>query len=420
LTFQLAAYVAISMCVTLLIFQATYVWLYRRWLASKPGPYRQSTQKCGVILCLRGADPSLPECLNRLAKQTYDNYCVVCVVDSVDDPSNPLVDSWLEKDKRFMKLVRPAEVSDSGLKNASLVFAIESLDPSFELIALIDADTVAHETWLEQLLAPFQDENAPSNAKVGATTGNRWFEPVDQRIGSWVRYVWNAAAVVQMYLYGITWGGSLGIRRKVLEETGLLDRWRKALCEDTMVGPHLRRHGWKLIAVPELMMVNREKVRLKEALTWIFRQLFFARLYHWRWWLVAGHGILLLGASWFSLMVVVAGLFIEDGISLSMAVLSIMVLNFVACGGGLILSLEYGVRQVISNRQPISWTAGSRIHCVLAGSLLLFFVQPIGIFWASLTKTLVWRGVRYRVRRPFEIKVRDIVQVATESDGHSL
>ena len=414
--FEVVAYIALALMVSLILFQATYVWIYRRWMANEAAKHRNTDSvdgPCAVILCLRGADPSLEKCLEQLAAQTHPNYRVFCVVDNLKDSANEVVEPWIKNDARFCKLVRPETVHDCSLKCAALVHAIEQLDESFEFVVLIDADTIPHKEWLCELLAPMADSN------VGAVSGNRWFEPADNTMGSWVRYVWNAAAVVQMYLYSIAWGGSLALRRKTLEQTGLLEKWGKALCEDTMIGPHVRRNGWGFVAVGKLMMVNRERISLGNAIRWTYRQLLFARLYHWRWWLVFGHGILLFGSSWLALGVLVAAFFIPGSTLIALAVFAAALANYLLCGVGLIMALEKSVRAVSGYREAFDWPIISKAHLVFAASVLLFFLQPLGTAWASVTRKLVWRGVRYRIKKPFDIAVENIEPMASE-DGRSI
>ena len=100
------------------------------------------------------------------------------------------------------------------LKCSSLITVITALPESIEYVALIDADTVADENWLTELLSPFADP------KIGATTGSRWFTPPESSLGTVFRKVWNAAAVPQMALYEMGWGGSLAFRYGVLHEAG--------------------------------------------------------------------------------------------------------------------------------------------------------------------------------------------------------
>jgi hypothetical protein len=74
-------------------------------------------------------------------------------------------------------------------KCSSVTQAIERLDPSFEAVALLDAHTMPHRSWLRELVAP------PADESVGAATGNRWYMPGGGSWGALVRYSWNAADV---------------------------------------------------------------------------------------------------------------------------------------------------------------------------------------------------------------------------------
>ena len=124
--------------------------------------------------------------------------------------------------------------------------AASSLDESVGFIAQLDADTIPHSTWLRELATALADE------RVGAATGNRWYMPERVSIAAMVRYIWNAAAVVQMYSYGIAWGGTLAVKTSVLRETDLLKRWSNAFCEDTMLYAFLKKHRLRVAFVPSL------------------------------------------------------------------------------------------------------------------------------------------------------------------------
>ena len=75
----------------------------------------------------------------------------------------------------------------------------------------------------------------------------------------WTRSVWNAGALVLMTLFSIPWGGSLAVRREVVEA----GEWKKllssGLCEDTgLLGP-LRKLGLRFVFRPELLVVDRHQ-----------------------------------------------------------------------------------------------------------------------------------------------------------------
>ena len=50
-----------------------------------------------VILCLRGADPQLVDCLSGLLRQDYERWELRIVVDHVSDPSLSVVENLLAR-----------------------------------------------------------------------------------------------------------------------------------------------------------------------------------------------------------------------------------------------------------------------------------------------------------------------------------
>ena len=162
---------------------------------------------------------------------------------------------------------------------------IGELDTSFQVVALIDADVIPHGNWLQDLVQPFHD------ARVGATTGVRWYKPLNANWGSLVRSLWNAAAVSQMYAFCIPWGGSMAFRAELFRDTDLLECWKHSFCEDTPSYKVLRRLGLRLGFVPAATMVNPERIDLKPCFSFIRRQLFTTRLHHPRWPLIRAFGV---------------------------------------------------------------------------------------------------------------------------------
>src|SRR5262249_11860805 len=156
--------------------------------------------------------------------------------------------------------------STCSLKCSALVQAVSELDQDHEVVAFIDADVIPHRTWLRELVAPLDQPG------VGATTGNRWYAPGRRLWGSATRSAWSAAAIVQLYLFDIAWGGSMAIRTSTIRQARLIDRWAVSFNDDLLVGDVVREARLKLTFVPSLLMVNREEVALPNFRNWVTRQ----------------------------------------------------------------------------------------------------------------------------------------------------
>lgn len=258
-----------------------------------------------VVLCLRGADPSLAGALAALAHQAYPGpWRLQLVVDSYVDPAWAVAEASLEAlEASGQARWQAAELRALGqrpqrgsLKSASLRQAFGALHPDTELVALVDADAIVSPLWLADLA------RACSQPGIGAVSGNRWYQPRGRSLAGRVRAGWNGGALVLMTLLGIPWGGSLAVRRQVIDAGAWRERLKTSLCEDTSLIQPLRELGWRYAFRPELIALDQDdSMALPDLAPWIGRQLLTARLHHPAWPLVALHGggsaLLLLAAA---------------------------------------------------------------------------------------------------------------------------
>jgi len=354
--------------------------------------------RTAVILCLRGPDPFLPACLEAILKQDYPDYDLHIVVDSREDPAWAIAERTLKAHPvgathaspvlHMAPLANPRRTC--GLKCSSLVQVISELDASYEAIALLDADTIPHPTWLRELVAPLADE------RVAAATGNRWYAPATHSWGSLVRRLWNAAAVVQMYWFRIPWGGTLALKLSVVRRSDLLERWGNALCEDTMLYGVLRSMGYRVAFVPTLMMVNREDCGLGSFYRWVRRQLLTARLYHPAWGLVVGHGLSVSIAQLAGVVALGAAAIVRNGHAAGWLVAGLGL--YWGIMAGLLAAIESGVcRSARARGEAVACTRLSDLPRVFAAMCLTQVVYAVALVSAMLLRTVDWRGIRYRV-----------------------
>lgn len=356
--------------------------------------------KAVVILCLRGGDPFLEDCLQGLLKQDYPNFEVRVILDHPDDPAYPIVAKAIEASgaSHITIEILQEKRETCSLKCSSILQIVDSLDDSYEFVAQIDADTIAHPTWLRELATALHDET------VGAATGNRWYMPHNPTLGSLVRYNWNAAAVVQMFWYHVAWGGTLAVKTRVFRETDVLQRWGKAFCEDTMLLSVLKKLDLRVSFVPSLMMVNREECALSGYFYWVRRQLLTARLYHPAWLVVAGHGFVTTAAPLAALVVLIVALATGNTQAATWAG-SALVLYEVSIAV-LLVPMELAMRKIADSRGEISnWLSpAGKLKC-LAAMPLTQVVYPLALASSIFLRRTVWRGITYHIHGPQEIRM---------------
>lgn len=370
----------------------------RRW---KPRRLEDADcPKAAVILCLRGKDPFLDECIEALLGQDYPDYEVHVVIDHASDPARSVVETCVNRLEATNIQVEILENrrDTCSLKCSSLLHAMGRIGDSREVVALLDADTSPHPTWLRELVAPLLEEG------VGAATGNRWYMPSNPSIGATVRYFWNTFAIVHMVWLRIAWGGSLAIKMDVIRNTNLLDAWGRAFCEDTMLYSSLRKQGLRLEFVPSLIMINREDCDPGSYFRWVGRQLLTARLYHPRWNAVVLHGLL-------SAILPVA--------VLAMCAVAVMTQNWRIAAGVIVASVLYGVllllllwpleacvRGVVARRgEPTAWMTSQFYFSCIWALPLLQILYPLALASTLSMRRVEWRGVEYRIDGPWRIRL---------------
>ena len=380
-----------------------------------------------IVLCLRGPDPTLPECLTGLLNQHYSNFNLHLVVDSDNDPVIPIAKQALESidspvDVHWHTVTDPSR--KRSLKCSALLTAVQALqsqEKTPEIIALVDADALVAPDWLNRLVTPLQSINAPESktaASIGATTGNRWFEPAANNLGSRFRAAWNAAAVPQMQIYRVAWGGSLALKLDTIEECDLLNRWSQAFCEDTMLADVLQANGLHVYRVPELIVVNQESTTLKSAIGWIGRQLLTVRLHHRAWPLILIHAIFG-GLCFFAPLVLVMVTAIQDR---PLAIWTTLV--WLVQLGLNIVMLDY-IRRLNINaieKSALQTTNANGLLSKLTVAIALQAIYPFLAIGAVFRQRTRWRGIDYRIGRQGEIEMLDYVPYSqiSQTNQHSI
>jgi len=389
-----------------------------------------SAPKVAIVLCLRGPDPTLADCITGLLKQHYPNFELHLVVDCNDDPVIPIATSALQAidsaiDTHWHTVV--SHGSNCSLKCSALVstvMALESQNPSPEIVAFVDADALVDPDWLSRLVAPLVNisehvsGDESNTIRVGATTGNRWFEPIDSNLGSRFRAVWNAAALPQMQIYQVAWGGSLAIKLETIRKCNLLELWSQAFCEDTMLTDVLRDHGLNVQRVPELIVVNQESTELLPALDWIGRQLLTVRLHHRAWSLVFIHALL----GGFCFFTPLAFAMVTANANQPLAIWA--ALAWCVQLGFNIGLLEF-IRMLNIGAIKKLCTKPSKTNGILSKIVVAVALQAIYPFLAIRTafkQRVNWRGIDYKIGRNGQIEMLNYVPYAqvNQANQHSI
>ncbi|WP_016950929.1 glycosyltransferase family 2 protein [Anabaena sp. PCC 7108] len=390
---SLIGWLVIQVCLTVV-----FLWYLRSY--KQPLISDEQLPKTAVILCLRGADPFLPNCVRSLLQQNYPQYDLKLIIDSPEDPAFKIAKEAITEigATNFQISTLITVRHNCSLKCSSLVQAVSDLDDSYKVVALVDADTIVHSNWLRELVSPL------TNDKVGLTTGNRWYVPTGKYWGSLVRYAGNVSTVVQMFLFQVPWGGSLAIKTEVLHQTELLEKWGEAFGDDMLLHKVIKKHGLKIKFVPSLLMVNREECELITVFASLKRLILCSRLYHPNWLALVSDAI---SSILFPTLVIILalGLLLAtewEGAAFLLKSYSIYTIGLLL----LMLVMELGVQEVVrSQGQIIAKISLTTIIKMLIAIPLTQWIYGLAMLSSLWMSTVTWRGLTYKIQGPWNIRL---------------
>jgi len=357
--------------------------------------------RAAVILCLRGVDPFLNECLAKLTDQDYPDYDLWLVLDSPMDPARAAAEHWRDASPRArVQLAYLDQISTgTSLKCNALVHALRRLDATVGAVVLVDADTITYSRWLRNMVAPLVDGD------VGAVTGSRWYDPAARGWGSQLRFAYNGLALVPMVLVDAVWPGSLALHRRVFADPNLIRRLTAAPCEDDAVLCTLRESGLRLLNTPAAILLNREQCGLANCFGFVRRQLLWTRLSNSAWpWVLAGTvGVFAWLAAGLA-MLIAAALTGATPTAFGLAAVMVAVL---AANVFLLGTLHrFAARQIArtAGLAPPRFTLLMLLRSAATLLLLIPFYTAAALS-AALVRQVRWRGVSYRVRRTRQIEM---------------
>jgi hypothetical protein len=211
-------------------------------------PYSSSQPRISAVVCTRNGSATLRECLEALARQTYENREVILI----DDGS---ADSVPEIAKSF-EFVRYHRLQHGGLsvaRNAGALIA------TGEIIAYTDDDCMPDEDWLARLAAAFDD---PQWVAAG---GPNIPPPARSRVESLVAAAPGGPSHVMLndqeaeHLPGC----NLAIRKSALDAIGGFNPIFRTAGDDVDVCWRLRDAGGRLRFVPAAMVWHHRRFTVK-------------------------------------------------------------------------------------------------------------------------------------------------------------
>jgi hypothetical protein len=228
------------------------------------------------------------------------------------------------------------------------------------------------------------------------------------------------AGTVQTYVYSIAWGGSMAIRRDVLFSSGIVERWRTALFDDTMWAGQLARHGWRLASVADVMAPCDEPTTLRAAARWAARQLLDVKMYHRAWPAVLVHAawsfVAIAGTAGLMCAAVLAGEWI--GAAWLAGGLALFGLSYAMMVGAIARAARPILARAVA--EPLAPLLPARVDRLLVGLVLAHLIYWRGAAWALVTRRMTWRGITYAFDSPHSVRMAQYEPMPASAGGQSI
>ena len=368
-------------------------WENRRFIRScfENQPLPGQKGRVAVIAPCKGIDVNFRNNLARVLEQDQPNYEVVFVVDSVDDPAYPVLESLIAEHPHTLARIvvsGPAKLCSQKIHN--LRYAIKQLDESVQFFAFVDSDALPRHDWLRRLVRRLGRNGA------SASTSYRWFVPQRNTFPNLLlaSLDHSLAPLVGPRMHHLVWGGSWAIRRDVYESIGLDDAWSAALSDDLVASRMLASVRAWVQFEPLAMAASPLDVTWGEMFEFVRRQFAVVRWHEPRWWMT---GLLLsvMNQAFFWASAVGGLILLACGLPLAQPLLAVSALIYVTHVYRALLRQSAAKIFVPDHAERLA--AARRFD--LALHPLASILNVAGLLGSAWGRDIRWRGVQYTQRR---------------------
>lgn len=374
---------------------------------SRQGPSGDYQPFAAVIVPAKGLDPGFDANLAAFLTQDYPAYQLILAVAAKDDPAYAALAERLKQlppppAGRVVKtaLVVAGHTKTRGEKVNNLLAGLKVVDPAAQALVFADLDATPGAGWLRSLVAPLAD------ADVTVSTGFRWYLP-GEGFASHLRAAWDTSIATMLGEHGhnFAWGGSMAIRAADFRRLEVAERyWASTVSDDYALTRAVRearaRHAAGRIRFePRCLVKSGEELSLREFLSWANRQIILTRVYSSRLWRMGlGSYLLYCGTFVLGLALIATRSITAAGDSVvAAALILILALGIIKA------RLRTVVARLIFPEERASFDRYGSSYWTLAP--LVPWVMLVNFVTAGLTRRIEWRGVRYELRSPDEVRV---------------
>jgi hypothetical protein len=380
---------------------------YHRVRFARP-PVQDSTPFVSLFVPCKDWDVELEANLRALFQQDYANmesdrdtrtsaYEICLIVESTDEPCVPVFEALRrEYPAQPARVVLAGRAEGRGQKVHNLQQATRTLPVQTEVLAFVDADARPHPLWLRHMV------NRIASGKQAVVTGYRWQVPVRSSLANLLLAASNnwLATLTSSHGLNLIWGGAWAITRRKFTELGFPDAWRGAVSDDLVASRILRDAGERIAYEPWSLITSPVDTTWPAFFGFLRRQYVMAAVCTPGWW-------------WSG--------FLATSLGLTMLALSAATANSLRLSdspwwwwpliAGLLYYVANALRVIVGLRAVSPFlealpALSPVIHVLMTwGWPVIAAVHLTGLLSGQVGRTILWRGVRYRLRSPLHTDI---------------
>lgn len=372
----------------------------RRWSNSvRPGV----NLHVALIAPCKGLDPDLRDNLTALFRQRYAHYELWFAVENDADPAVPVIHELAgEHPQVRCRVVTAGLASDCGQKVHNLMCTARDVlagDRQPDVLAFVDSDARPHADWLGRLVEKL------ALGKHAVATGYRWYVPQTDHWANRLIAAINHTVIGVMgpHGYNLVWGGAWAIHRKDFTKLGLPEAWRGTLSDDLVVSRLIHSAGLRVGYEPHCLVTSPADFDGRRLFEFLRRQFVVAKVYAPLWWHFAFWSGLVTNACLWGLAGLAVGGAAAGQVRTALTALA---------GGALIWVLgafrwhlaALAIRPFVDVNDQI-YDRVARLS--FWGWPLVALASWLGTAAAAFGRTIVWRGIRYRLDSPRQTTIQE-------------
>ncbi|MCW5979132.1 MAG: glycosyltransferase [Bryobacteraceae bacterium] len=330
-----------------------------------------------VIVPVKGPEEGLAENLASLARLDYPDYELIVVARARED-----IPAGVVPPSARVVLAGDGDPA-TGEKINNLLAAVREARPVSRLFAFADSDGRAAPGWLKALAAGLEEQGA------GASTGYRWHVPERARFWPLVRAVWNGVVAGELGPSArFAWGGAMAIRRDTFYAARVPEFWRGSVSDDYSLTAAVHAAGLRVAYAPGAYVASVDGTGGREFLRWIVRQMAITRTQDPQLWAKAFAGHLLYCGAYVAALA---------------ALLQGRLAGLAALGVIFGLGMIKGANRLALGRMALPHHAAwfdrhGWVHVWWVPLATWVWMYSLAV--SAFTKTIEWRGRRYRLYAP--------------------